>query len=579
MAPVSPSGNIPLDRTLAELAALATIRGDAAEAACYARASELVRERGIDSDSDLGHLLSRPTSSDASDREVFERLQQMYDAGAWVFVESAIADLPADLRWLFESGAVTLENLALLHRALGVTTASDLAAAVERQAVRAVLDVESEYEIAAALFELRAAIPRVPLGRAVAMADPVLGRLRVTPGVEWAVPSGSFRRGQDTVGDIEIVAASRDPREAIDELSHLPGVARTLHRSARRLYVVVDRCQLGIRFPEPSTAGAELLHLTGSYAHLNALRDVARKRGGRLTPDGYHPPGGGPIVSSGEHEIYAAMNLPFIPPEIRNGDTEVEAALAGALPALLTRGDIRGDLHMHSAWSDGRDSIEAMVAMCRALGYEYVAITDHSPQAAASRTLSLDGLKKQADEIASLRERYPQMAILHGCEVEILPDGGLDLPDRVLERLDIVLVSLHDRAGQNPDQLLRRYAAAARHPLVNIITHPTNRLLPQRAGYDLDYEGLFDVAVETGTVLEIDGAPAHLDMDGALARRAVAFGVTVVVDSDSHRAELLDRQMYLGVTTARRGWVEPCHVLNTRPLPEVRAAIARKRGR
>jgi DNA polymerase (family 10) len=234
---------------------------------------------------------------------------------------------------------------------------------------------------------------------------------------------------------------------------------------------------------------------------------------------------------------------------------------------------------MHSTWSDGRDTIEAMVTTCRTLGYAYVAITDHSLHSAASRNLSVDGVRRQAEEIARLREQFPDIAILHGCEVDILPNGRLDFPDHVLEPLDIVLASLHDDAGHSQDQLLRRYMTAMRHPLVTMVTHPTNRLVPNRAGYDLDYDRLFETAVATNTVLEIDGAPAHLDLDGALARRAIAAGVTVSIDSDSHRAALLERQMRLGVMTARRGWVEPRHVLNTRPLDDVRALVARKRAR
>ena len=198
-----------------------------------------------------------------------------------------------------------------------------------------------------------------------------------------------------------------------------------------------------------------------------------------------------------------------------------------------------------------------------ALGYEYLAITDHSPHSAASRNLSTDSVKRQAEEIARLRERFPQITILHGCEVDILLDGRLDFSDRVLERFDIVLASLHEGGGQPPEQLMRRYLAAMRHPLVTLITHPTNRLLPHRPGYDLDYDRLFAAAVETGTVVEIDGAPSHLDLDGALARRAIAAGATVAIDSDCHRAEMLDRQMRMGIMTARRGWVEPRHVLNT----------------
>jgi DNA polymerase (family X) len=232
---------------------------------------------------------------------------------------------------------------------------------------------------------------------------------------------------------------------------------------------------------------------------------------------------------------------------------------------------------MHSVWSDGRDPIEAMVKECVALGYEYIAITDHSPHSAASRNLSLDAVRKQADEIAGLRERYPAITILHGCEVDILPDGRLDFPDSVLEALDIVLASLHEHAGHGPDQLMQRYASAMKHPLVTIITHPSNRLVPTRRGYDLDYDRLFEIAVETGTVLEIDGAPSHLDLSDTLARRAIAAGATVSIDSDCHRAEMLRRQMDLGIVTARRARVEPRHVLNTRSISTVRSTIAAKR--
>jgi DNA polymerase (family 10) len=233
---------------------------------------------------------------------------------------------------------------------------------------------------------------------------------------------------------------------------------------------------------------------------------------------------------------------------------------------------------MHSVWSDGSDSIEAMITMCRTLGYEYAAVTDHSPRSGAARTLTSQAVESQAEEIAALRQRLTGIEILHGCEVDILPDGRLDFPDRILEQFDIVLASLHHRVNQAPGELLRRYVDAMRHPLVTIITHPANRSIPNNPGYDLDYDRLFEVAVETGTCLEIDGAPGHLDLPGALARRAVAAGVTVTVDSDAHRADVLERQMRLGIATACRGWVEPRHVLNTRPLADIRAVIARKRG-
>jgi len=542
------------------------------------RAAELVRARGIESDADLGPLFE--TTAPDVDPEILRRLRQMYEAGGWVLVESALADLPADLRWLFESGAVTIEQLGTIHRTLAVTSVADLAAAVREQALRGLpgLDVDVEAAVGTALPTLRTAIPRVPLGRATATAEVVLHRLRAVPGVNWALPAGSLRRGQDMVGDIEIVASTDRPGDAIEALLGLSEAPHLLHRSRRRLYVVTDRTQVGVRLPEPFNAGAPLLYLTGSAAHFDALRAHAAASGWRLTAEGLYQADGTLVPAATEDVIYAALGLPCIPAEIRDGNEEVAAAIRGELPTLVARGDIRGDLHMHSTWSDGRDTVEAMVQGCRALGYEYMAITDHSPHSAAARNLTADGVLKQAEEIAALQERHPDITILHGCEVDILPDGRLDFPEKMLERFDIVLASLHDRAGHSPEQLMKRYASAMTHPLVTLITHPTNRVVPSRPGYDLDYDRLFEAAATTRTIVEIDGAPTHLDLDGALARRAVAAGATMAISSDCHRAEMLARQMDLGIVTARRGWVEARHVINTRSLADVRAAIARKRG-
>jgi DNA polymerase (family 10) len=554
------------------------MRGDRTEAGLWARAIDLVRAHAIESEDDAGPLFENPPAD--ADPEVLKRLRQMYEAGGWVLVESAIADLPADLRWLFESGAVTIEQLAAIHRAIGVTSAADLWALVNERQLGALPGLEPgvEAKVAAALPSLRARIPRIPLGRAVAVAELLLDPLRQTPGVAWAMPVGSLRRGQDMVGDIEILAPTNRPAEAIETLLSLPSSSQVLHRGERRVYLLSDRVQVGVRLPEPANAGADLLYLTGSRAHFEGLQAHAAASGWTLRAGGLHSGDGTLTPAAEESVIYRALGLPVIPPEIRNGDDEIALAARGALPALVSRDDIRGDLHMHSLWSDGRDPIEAMVEGCRALGYEYMAITDHSPHSAAARNLTLDGVKKQAEEIARLRERYPDITILHGCEVDILPDGRLDFPDKVLEQLDIILASLHERANHGPDQLMDRYASAMRHPLVTLITHPTNRIVPSRPGYDLDYDRLFEMAVETQTVVEIDGSPSHLDLDGALARRAIATGATVSIDSDCHRSEMLGRQMDLGIFTARRGWVEPRHVLNTRSLADVRSLIAAKRA-
>ncbi len=553
------------------------IRGDSSEASRLARTLAFVRDRGLTSDATLGALFESPQHD--GDPDVFRLLRQMHEAGGWVLVESTIADLPADLRWLYESQAISLEQLADLHQALGVTSSADIAAAVEDGALAGIgWDEGLQMAVANALPTLRAATRRIPLGRAMAIADPFLVRLESVPGVSWAMPSGSLRRGEETVGDIEIVASATDARPAIDAVLQDPDVVRCLHRGARRVYALLDRLQVGVVLPEPDDAAPTLLYRTGSTRHFTELRARAHADGLTLTSSGLFTAHGTRVAIATEEAIYDRLGLPFIPPEIRTGDDEFTAADRGALPRLVSHDDIRGDLHMHSVWSDGRDPIDAMAESCEALGYEYMAITDHSQSSAASRNLTVDGVKKQAEEIEHLRERFPKLAILHGCEVDILPDGRLDFPDRILERFDIVIASLHERAGQSPEQLLRRYSDAMRHPLVVMITHPTNRLIPHRPGYDLDYDRLFELAAETRTVLEVDGAPAHLDLDGVLTRRAIKAGVTLAVNSDCHRADSLARQMHLGLLTARRGWAEPRHVLNTRPLAEVRGFIATKLG-
>jgi DNA polymerase (family 10) len=234
---------------------------------------------------------------------------------------------------------------------------------------------------------------------------------------------------------------------------------------------------------------------------------------------------------------------------------------------------------MHTDWSDGRHPIDVMVDAAKALGYEYVAVTDHSKSSAIARGLDADRLSQQRDAIAAARERHPQITILHGAEVDILRDGSLDFPDAVLETLDVVLASLHDPGSDSGQRLTDRYIAAMRHPLVQIVTHPTNRLVPGRLGYALDEPRFFEAAVDTGTIVEIDGAPGHLDMEGAMARRAIAAGVDVSVDGDCHRAERLGHQMAFGVAMARRGWVTASHVVNTQPLAALQARLARKRTR
>lgn len=397
---------------------------------------------------------------------------------------------------------------------------------------------------------------------------------------ESLVPLGSLRRYAPDVGDVSLLAIASPHLHTsiLTAFGSLPSVSSVLKETTSSVIVATKRGHVIVRVSSPECAGAALVWHTGSRRHTQQLVTRATDRGLTLA-DGQMTQDGRVVATSSETDVYRHLDLPLIPPELREGADEIDAAARGTLPQLVTDLDIRGDLHMHSIWSDGRDTIETMVRAGRQLRYEYVAITDHSHRASASRTLLTDEVFKQREEISSIRSFIRGIEILHGVEVDIMHDGTLDFSDELLGSFDIVLASLHDAGGDRGGALTERYLRAIRHPLVNVITHPANRIPGLSGGYDVDFDSLFAAAAEAGTAMEVDGAPGHLDMDGTLARRAAAAGVTIVVDSDCHRAESLDRHMRFGVATARRGWLEPQHVLNTRSIDAVREFVANKRDR
>jgi DNA polymerase (family 10) len=398
---------------------------------------------------------------------------------------------------------------------------------------------------------------------------------------ESLTPVGSLRRFAPDIGDVALLGvAPLDQHAALaDGFARLPGTVRTTSHNASQITVDTDRGGATLYLASPQDAGAALVWHTGSRAHTQLLQSRARKRRLRFENARLTAETGASVTAATEEALYGALALPFIPPELREGADEVAAAERGDLPTLVTELDIRGDLHTHSTWSDGRDAIEQMVFTAQQLGYEYIAITDHSERSMSSRRLAAADIPRQRREIEKVRRKVKGTEVLHGIEVDIMHDGSLDFADADLERFDIVLASLHDHGGHDAKTLTERYLRAIGHPLVNVITHPANRSPARFTGYDVDFDRLFAAAAETGTAMEIDGAPGHLDMDGALARRAVAKGVVVAIDSDCHRADALGRQMRFGLGTARRGWIEPSRVLNTRSADGVRAFVASKRGR
>ena len=421
---------------------------------------------------------------------------------------------------------------------------------------------------------------RIPLGRAHVLAQQINRELRRRAGIDDLIAVGGVRRFAPDVGQVTLLAVASKSRQAnlIKSLATLPSVTAVSAQDDNRVMLTTVRGDATVHFVSRDHAGSALVWHTGSRPHVDQLIRLAHARELRFD-SGVLYRDGTPLAIPTEAAFYRTLGLPLIPPELRHGEDEIEAAAEGRLPDLISDGHIRGDLHMHTIWSDGRDSVEDMVGAARQLGYDYVAITDHSERALCARKLAHDDIARQKAEIQAVRERVRDIDVLHGVEVDIMHDGSLDFDDEALATFDIVLASLHDHGGQDAGRLTQRYLEAIRHPLVNIITHPANRSPGYSSGYAVDFDRLFEAAADTGTALEVDGAPGHLDLDGALARRAVAAGVTLTVDSDCHRAEWLRRQMRFGVGTARRGWVSPHHVLNTRPIADVREFIARKRAR
>jgi DNA polymerase (family 10) len=549
--------------TLDALADFAEMRGGGAEAADLRSAASAIEglEPAVSAALERRAKRNRLENEPGISAALHPKLHDVALRGDAAVAE-ARAGLPMLLRRLLELRIIgTHEGVSLVQQ-FGIVTLPDLLSALDDGRLKTRGDAALE-KLRTAAASLEAEAPVLALGRATDLLDGILAAItRCCPSLDLLTSAGEARRFEPLVSSPVIVGRSSDPSRAVELLVGMPGVESVRHTGGRRAVLQIQQVEVDIRVAAPDDYGTVLFTATGSRAHLR----------------GVHERRGRPKLAPGEEAVYAHAGLPFIPPEIRHGSGEIEAAAAAALPVLVQREHIRGDLHMHTTASDGGDSLDAMVAQCSALGYEYIAITDHSERAAASRTVSRSDLRRQGDQIAAIRERYPRLTILHGLEVDIMPNGRLDFEDAVLETLDIVLASLHDAANHDGRRLTARCIGAIRHPLVTIITHPANRLVGRRGGYDLDFDAVYEAAAETGTALEVDGAPSHLDLDGEHARRAIAAGVTLSIDSDCHRARLLQRQMTFGIGTARRGWVEPRHVLNTRPLAEVLAFIAAKRG-
>lgn len=415
---------------------------------------------------------------------------------------------------------------------------------------------------------------RRPLGRVRPLAEEIVGRIRDASPVDRVEIAGSIRRWKETVNDIDLLATSRQPAQVMDAFARLPQARRVLMHGETRSSILIDQdIQVDLRVVEEASFGAALQYFTGGKQHNIRLREMALRAGLKVNEYGvYREPGEKRIAGNTEEGVYRALGLPLIPPELREDTGEVEAAQAGRLPALVEIGDIKGDLHIHTKWSDGSHDLDTIIRAARQRGYRYIAVTDHTKGLGVAHGLDGARLAEQGRAIDGLNAQYKDFRVLKGTEVDIRSDGTLDLPDDVLAGLDIVVASVHSGFKQSRQQITRRLLAAVRHPCVSVIAHPTGRLIGERDAYAVDMEALLKEAARYGVAMEINAYPLRLDLNDSQIRMAKGYGVSLAISTDTHVTTQLDTMIY-GVAMARRGWAERDDVLNTREYGPLRERL------
>jgi len=513
-------------------------------------------------------------------KEIARKIEQFLREGTITEYERLKRQVPLSMELLDIQG-LGPKTLALLYKELGVRTLDDLERALESGQVEKLPRMGrkkvEELKKGVAFYKLGAG--RIPLGEALPIAEEVTEALGALEGVIEARVAGSLRRMKETIGDIDILAMAEDGGGVIERFTKLPFVDEVLLAGETKCSVrVKGTLQLDVRVVRPESWGAALQYFTGSQAHNVHMRTIAIKHGLVLNEYGLFRDGRR-LAGRTEEEIYEKLGMEWIPPELREDRGEIEAAIEGTLPRLVRIEEIRGDLHVHSDWSDGRDSIEQMVEAARRVGYDYVAIADHSPSSTVAGGLSRERLKEKRKALERVRAEAVGIAVLMAAEVDIRSDGSLDYPDEVLAGLDLVVAAVHSGFKSDSETMTRRMVKALENPYVDVLAHPTGRLLGSRAAYEFDVETVMKTALRKDKALEINSHYLRLDLNDVNARTAVGMGVKLVISTDAHSTEQL-RMMRYGVATARRGWVEARHVVNCWDRDRLMGWLAsRKRGR
>jgi DNA polymerase (family 10) len=594
-----------LARIFHEIGDMLEVKGELSfKTVAYHRAADAIGRSPVD-------LVSAYRSGDAPKvpgvgTAISDKIDELATTGRMAYYDKLVAEVPPSLVELLRIPGLGPKTVRQIWVELGIVSMDDLRRAAEAGRLRGLkgLSARTEQLILEGIARLESTPKRMLLPRAEVTILGLIEAMSGTPGLQSIEPAGSFRRRKETIGDLDLLAETDDGPALIERFTGLGIVDHVLNKGGYKAAIQVMRGpQVDLMVMAPGTAGTYRVHFTGSKEHNVRIRERARDMGWSLSEKGFLRIGedGEPLTGddaelrtfSTEADAYAFLGLPLIEPELREDEGEIEAALAGRLPALIELGDLTGDLHSHSDWSDGTHAIEVMAETARHRGHAYQVLTDHSQSLAIARGLTPDRVEEQRAIIAALNARYAReeadgtappetppegFRLLHGCELEIRADGELDYPDELLERFDLVVASVHVARRQSKAELTQRTLNGIRSPHVDVIAHPSGRMIGVRDDLDLDWEAVYAEAARTGTVLEMNGSPHRLDLAVERARRAVAMGCVLSIDSDAHRIAEFDHLRW-GVTQARRAWVEPANVLNTRSRAEVLEYVAGKPGR
>ena len=564
--------NVEVARLLYDISELLEIKGENTfKIRAYAKAARAIEslEEDIEKTASKKKLKDIPGVGES----IAEKIEEYLSNGSLEFYDELKKQVPEKLHELLKIPGIGPKTVQSLHKEFGISSMAELEKAAKEHKLRLLshFGATKEKNLLKAIERYRMRSSRIPLGTALPLVEEIIAELKKSDFIEKIEPAGSLRRKKETVGDIDILATSKKPDAAIEAFVHLPIVKEVIGKGSTKATVITgESIQVDLRIMEGRSFGTSLQYFTGSKEHNIKLRDIAKQKGFKLSEyDLEEVSTGKKIYCESDDDVYRKLGLLPIPPELREDAGEIEAAISGKLPELVEQKDIKGDFHMHTDWSEGKNTIMEMVEASRKLGYGYIVVTDHSKAMGVARGMSEDKLLEQITEINKLNERIIDFRIFSGIEVDIKADSSLDFPDSILRQCDVVVAALHMGQKQTRREITGRLVTAMENENVDIIAHPTGRIIGEREAYDVDIDVLLDTAASTGTALEINAHPARLDLADVNVRKAKKRGVKLAIGTDAHSAGNLGL-MKFGVNVARRGWLEKGDLMNTRDAKDVR---------